>query len=327
MTRYGYSLMCELHHPNDLLEQAQRAEQAGFDFLTISDHFHPWLYSHGHSPYAWSVLGALAAQTESVDLVSLVTCPTMRYHPAIIAQKAATVAAMSGGRFHLGLGAGENLNEHVVGRDWPPVHVRHQMLEEAIEIMKLLWSGGFRSYTGTHFKVYDAKIFTLPEAPPPIHVAASGGASVRLAADAGGGLVATQPDPELVEQFQSLAPEPRPKYGQLGMAIDDDDARARKLAHEQFRFFAPGWKVMSELPNPVNFEAATSNVREEDVAEMIPCGPDPQAHLDAIKQWTDAGFDHVAIVPIGDTDRFFRAWEQELRPRLEEAERATSGNV
>ncbi len=153
MARYGYSLMCELHHPNDLLAQAKRAEEAGFDFLTISDHIHPWLYSHEQSPYAWSVLGALAAQTSRVDLVSLVTCPTMRYHPVIVAQKAATVAAMSGGRFHLGVGAGENLNEHVVGRPWPPASVRQEMLEEAIGIMRTLWSGGFHSHDGKYFTV------------------------------------------------------------------------------------------------------------------------------------------------------------------------------
>jgi G6PDH family F420-dependent oxidoreductase len=316
MTKFGYSLMCELHHPNDLLEQARRAEEAGFDFVTISDHYHPWLDSHDHSPYAWSVLGALAAQTQSVDLVSLVTCPTMRYHPAIVAQKAATIAAMSGGRFHLGLGAGENLNEHVVGRDWPPAHVRHEMLEEAIEIMQLLWTGGFHSYAGRYFTVYDAKIFTMPDAPPPIHVAASGSASARLAAESGGGLVATQPDAKLVQRFLSLASEPRPTYGQLAVAIDDDEARARKAAHEKFRFSAPGWKVMSELANPVNFEAATASVSEEEMAEMISCGPDPDAHVDAIGQWTAAGFDHVAVVPIGDIDRFFDAWEHELRPRL-----------
>jgi G6PDH family F420-dependent oxidoreductase len=321
--RYGYSLMCELHDPNSLRAQAKRAEEAGFDFLTISDHYHPWLYSHGQSPYAWSVLGALAAETERVDLISLVTCPTIRYHPAVVAQKAATVALMSGGRFQLGLGAGENLNEHVVGKAWPPAHVRHEMLEEAIEIMKLLWSGGYHSYAGKHFTVYDARLYTLPETPPPIHVAASGRASVRLAAEAGGGLIATEPSAELVESFQAQAPEHRPKIGQLGMAIDDDEARARKLAREKFRFFAPGWKVMSELPNPINFEAATAAVTDDDAAELVTCGPDPEPHVEAVRQWTDAGFDHVAIVPVGDTERFFDAWEHELRPRLEE--RSTTG--
>src|ERR687886_883969 len=150
MTSYGFSLMCELHDPRALVEQAKRAEAAGFDFVTISDHFHPWLYSHGHSPYAWSVLGGVAATTERIDMISLVTCPTIRYHPAIVAQKAATIAAMSGGRFHLGLGAGENLNEHVVGRGWPPANVRHDMFSEAVEIITRLFAGGYVSTNGEH---------------------------------------------------------------------------------------------------------------------------------------------------------------------------------
>lgn len=316
MTQYGYSLMCELYHPNDLLDQAARAEELGFDFLTISDHIHPWLYSHHHSPYAWSVLGALAAQTQRVELVSLVTCPTIRYHPAIVAQKAATVAAMSEGRFHLGVGAGENLNEHVVGRSWPPASVRHEMLEEAIEIMRSLWSGGFHSHEGKHYTVHDARIYTLPDEPPPVHVAVSGSKSIALAAKAGGGMVAVQPRSELTQSFEAAAGRGKPKYGQIAVSVDDDEARARRFAHERFRFAASGWKVMSELPNPINFEAATANVREEDVAKMISCGPDLDRHAAAIRQWTDAGFDRVAVVQVGEPERFFEAWA-ELRSRLE----------
>jgi len=317
MASYGYSLMCELHDPNVLLAQAARAEEAGFDFVTISDHFHPWLRSHHHSPYAWSVLGALAAQTTDVELVSLVTCPTIRYHPAIVAQKAATVAVMAGGRFRLGVGAGENLNEHVVGRGWPPAHVRHEMLEEAIEIMRALWEGRYHSHDGKHFTVHDARIFTLPQEPPPVYVAVSGAASIELAARVGDGIVATQPQRRLTEAFDQAAGSGKPKYGQLALAVDDDEARARRVAHELFRFGIPGWKVMSELPNPVNFEAATAVVTEGDVADQISCGADVGRHAAAIEQWIEAGFDRIAIVPLGDTDRFFEFWEQELRPRLE----------
>jgi G6PDH family F420-dependent oxidoreductase len=313
MPRYGYSLMCELYHPNDLLAQARRAEEVGFDFLTISDHFHPWLYSHDHSPYAWSVLGALAAQTERVELVSLVTCPTIRYHPAIVAQKAATVAAMSGGRFHLGLGAGENLNEHIVGQGWPPAAVRHEMLAEAIEVMQALWSGGHHSHDGKHYTVHDARIYTLPDEPPPVHVAVSGAKSIALAAQAGGGMVAVQPDAKLTQRFDEAAGSGKPKYGQIAISVDDDEGAARRTAHERFRFSAPGWKVMAELPNPINFEAATAHVREEDVAKSIPCGPDPNRHAKAIGEWTDAGFDRVAIVQVGEPERFFQMWESELR--------------
>ena len=325
MASYGYSLMCELYGPKELLAQAARAEEVGFDFVTISDHFHPWLYSQHHSPYAWSVLGALAAQTRDVELVSLVTCPTIRYHPAIVAQKAATVATMSDGRFRLGLGAGENLNEHVVGRGWPPAHVRHEMLQEAIEIMRTLWSGGYHSHEGKHFTVHDARIFTLPDEPPPLYVAASGSESVALAARAGDGLVATQPERELTEAYDEAAGAGKPKYGQLALAVDDDESRARRVAHELFRFGLPGWKVQSELPNPINFEAATSHVREEDVAEVVPCGADVDRHAEAIGQWTEAGFDHVAIVPLGDIDLFFDFWEQDLQPRLHSFVRTTDG--
>ena len=315
--QYGYSLMCELYHPDDLLAQAVRAEEAGFDFLTISDHFHPWLYSHEHSPYAWSVLGALAVKTNRVDLVSLVTCPTIRYHPAIVAQKAATVAAMSGGRFQFGLGAGENLNEHVVGQGWPPAHVRHEMLEEAIDVMRALWSGGYHSHEGKHYTVHDARIFTLPAEPPPVHVAVSGKRSIELAARTSAGMIAVQPDAKLVGTFDDATGGGRPKYGQVAISVDADEARARKLAHERFRFSAPGWKVMAELPNPINFEAATRHLREEDVAKNMPCGPDAARHADAINRWTRAGFDRVAVVQVGEPDQFFDMWERELRPRLQ----------
>lgn len=313
MPSYGYSLMCELYGPNELLAQAARAEAAGFDFVTISDHIHPWLYSQHHSPYAWSVLGALAAQTQEVELVSLVTCPTIRYHPVIVAQKAATVAVMSDGRFRLGVGAGENLNEHVVGRGWPPVHIRHEMLEEAVEIIRALWRGGYYAHEGTHYRVDDARIFTLPEEPPPIYVAVSGAASVSLAERAGDGMIATDPRAELTRPFVEAG---KPQYGQLALSIDTDKASARRVAHELFRFSAGGWKVQSELPNPVNFEAATAYVREEDVAENVSCGVDPEPHLEAITRWVDAGFDRIAIVALGDHDRFFELWTQELRPRL-----------
>jgi G6PDH family F420-dependent oxidoreductase len=260
------------------------------------------------------VLGALAAQTERVELVSLVTCPTIRYHPAIVAQKAATVAVMSDGRFRLGVGAGENLNEHVVGRGWPPAHIRHEMLEEAIEIIRALWGGGYHAYQGKHYRVDDARIFTLPGEPPPIYVAVSGRESVALAQRAGDGMVAIHPDAELTRPF---ADSGQPRYGQLALSVDEDEAQARRLARKLFRFSTAGWKVQSELPNPVNFEAATASVREEDVAKEISCGVDPDRHFEAIQQWLDAGSDRIAVVALGDLDRFFERWEQELRPRLE----------
>ena len=318
MTQYGFSLMCEVHHPNDLVEQAKRAEAAGFDFLTISDHYHGWLYSHDHSPYAWSVLGALAAVTEQVELISLVTCPIIRYHPAIVAQKAATVAAMSGGRFRLGLGAGEKLNEHVVGEGWPPAATRHAMLAEAIEIMRELWQGGYVTHHGDFYDVEDARVFTLPDEPVPLDIAVSGDKSIALAAEHGDGVIAVQPEAKFVDAFRERSGKPdAPSIGQVGVSVMGDADEALAVAHERLKFMIPGWKVMAELPNPINFEAATATVRPEDVAENVPCGDDPEPILDTIKSWTDAGFSHVALMQAAaDQEPFFDLWEKELRPAL-----------
>ena len=318
MTKFGYSLMCELHHPNDLVEQAKRAEAAGFDFLTISDHYHPWLYSHGHSPYAWSVLGALAAVTEKVELISLVTCPIIRYHPAIVAQKAATIGAMSGGRFRLGLGAGEKLNEHVVGEGWPPATTRHAMLEEAIHIMRELWQGGYVTHHGDFYDVEDARVYTLPDEPVPLDIAVSGDKSIALAAEYGDGVVAVQPEAEFVDKFRGESgKDDAPAIGQVGLSVMADADEALRIAHDRLRFMIPGWKVMAELPNPINFEAATATVRPEDVAENVPCGDDPEPILETVKSWTDAGFSHVALMQAPpDQGPFFDLWEKELRPAL-----------
>lgn len=312
MTTFGFSLMCELHGPRELVQQAQRAEAAGFDFVTISDHFHPWLYSHGHSPYAWSVLGGVAATTERVRMISLVTCPTVRYHPAIVAQKAATMGVMSDGRFELGLGSGENLNEHIVGRGWPAVETRHEMLGEAIDIIRELWSGSYVTFHGDHFDVVDARLYDIPDEQVPLHVAVSGERSVELALDRADGMIAVQPDGKLCEPFAD-----KPRIGQLACSVHEDRDEALRLAHERFRFGAQGWKVMAELPNPINFEAATQPVRPEDMAGTVPHGPDPEPYVEAIKEWADAGFDHIALVQVGpDQEAFFRFWEDKLRPQL-----------
>jgi G6PDH family F420-dependent oxidoreductase len=313
MASFGFSLMCELHDPRALVEQAKRAEAAGFDFVTISDHFHPWLYSHGHSPYAWTVLGGVAATTERIRMISLVTAPIIRYHPAIVAQKAATMGALSGGRFELGLGAGENLNEHVVGQGWPPASTRHEMLAEAIEVIRALWGGGYVTHHGEHYDVEDAKLYTLPDEPVPLYLAVSGRRSVELALETADGMIAITPDSSLTEQFEG-----KPRICQPAFSVHDDEQEALRLAHERFRFSAQGWKVMAELPNPINFEAATEPVRPEDMADAVPHGPDPQPYLDAIREWTDAGFDHLAFVQVGpDQEAFFRFWEEKLRPELD----------
>lgn len=316
MTAYGYTLFCEGHDPRDLVRAGIEAEAAGFDDLVISDHFHPWLPEHAHSPFAWSILGALAHATERAQLATMVTCPTVRYHPAIVAQMAATVAVMSDGRFTLGLGAGERLNEHVVGRGFPAAEVRHEMLDEALDVIQALWEGNYTSHRGPHFTVEDARIFDLPPDGIDLFVAASGPESVQLSIKAGG-LCCTDPQRELVEAFTGGGGGAADTWSQIPLSWHADEQEAVRLAKERFRFGLPGWKVMSELPNPVNFDAATRFVRDDDIAEKIPCGPDPERHAEAIRQYLDAGFGHVAVAYLGDdVPGFLRFWQNELLPLL-----------
>jgi G6PDH family F420-dependent oxidoreductase len=314
VTEIGYTLMSEEHGPKELVQIARRAEQAGFGFLVASDHYHPWVPSQQHSPYAWTVLGAVAAVTERIELATMVTCPIIRYHPAIVAQKAATLGVLSDGRFTLGLGAGERLNEHVVGRGWPSVEVRHEMLAEAIDVIRLLWEGGYQSHRGTHFTVEDARVFDLPDQPVPIGVAGSGAASISLAAEKGDALIATEPDAELVEGFARAGGDRANTWNQIPVCWGADADKALETAHERFKWSALGWKVQAELPNPVNFEAASGTVRPEDLTDSIPTGPDPQPYVDAIRKVADAGFQKVALLQIGDDqDGFFDFWDAELR--------------
>ena len=317
MPRYGFKLMTELHGPAALLDQARRAEDAGFDFLGISDHIHPWLDSHGHAPFAWTVLGALARGTERAELVTMVTCPIIRYHPVVVAQMAATVGVMSGGRFRLGVGSGERLNEHVVGQGWPPADVRHEMLREAIEVFRLLWQGGFHSYRGEHVVVEDARIYDLPDEPVPVFVAASGGPSATLAGELGDGLVAVDAESSIIDAYADAGGDRSSTWTEVSVSWHPDEAEARRIAHERLRFSAQGWKVMAELPNPVNFEAATEPVTEDQIADAVPCGNDPKRFVEAIQEYADAGFEHIAVLPAGDdTEGFIRFWTEEVRPLL-----------
>lgn len=302
--KIGYKLATEAFGPAEIIRQAAAAEQAGFDFVELSDHFHPWLDDQGHSAFTWSLLGAMAERTERVGLATGVTCPTIRYHPAIIAQAAATVALLSEGRFTLGLGSGERLNEHVVGRGFPAVATRHAMLREAIEIIRLLWEGGYRSYDGRYFQLEDARLFDLPASPPPIAIAASGGPSARLAAACGEGLFATEPKPEIIREFARSGGR-GPRYGEVPLAYARDEHDAAQAVLSTTRWALTGWKVMSELPNPVNFAAATTTVTEDDVAARFACGPDPARHLEVAQQFVDAGFDHLVLMNAGpDPDGF-----------------------
>ncbi|WP_084958915.1 TIGR03557 family F420-dependent LLM class oxidoreductase [Thermoactinospora rubra] len=319
MTEFGYTLLCEQTPPKQLVADLVDAEQAGFGFSVISDHYFPWIEEQGHSPYAWSVLGAAAQATERIPLMTFVTCPIMRYHPAVVAQKAATMGVLSDGRFTLGVGAGENLNEHVVGRGWPSVRVRHEMLGEALEIITALFSGEYVDYEGDYFTVDSAKLYDLPENPVPVAVAASGQESVEIAAELGDGLIATEPRAELVSSFEEAGGE-GPKYGQVPVCYDQDADAARERAGRLWRWGVAGWKVMAELPGPVNFAAHSRFVRPEDVVAGVPCGPDVEPYVEAVRAFTDAGFTHVALCQIGaEHQKEFVTWaERQLLPALRE---------
>ncbi|GAA4901431.1 G6PDH family F420-dependent oxidoreductase [Stackebrandtia albiflava] len=316
--RLGYKLAAEAFGPADLIDQAVRAERAGFDFAEMSDHYHPWLDVQGHSPFAWTVLGAIAVKTERLGLATGVTCPTVRYHPAIIAQAAATLGLVSGGRFVLGLGSGERLNEHVVGQGFPAVEERHELFREALEIIRLLWRGGYRSYRGTHLKLEDARVFDLPETPPLIAVAAGGARAARIAGELGDGLFTTEPRADLVAHYREAGGN-GPRYAEVAVAWAPDEQTAVRAAWETTRWAVTGWKVMAELPNPVNFEAAAATVREDDIREKLACGPDPQRYIAAVQEYVDAGYDHIVLMNAGpDPAGFIDFFQSELNGPLRE---------
>jgi G6PDH family F420-dependent oxidoreductase len=316
MPTFGYKLMSEEHGPIELLQNARRAEELGFDFVAISDHFHPWVEKQGHAPSAWTVLGAIAARTERIGLTTAVTCPTVRYHPALVAQFAATLALLSNDRFTLGVGAGENLNEHIVGAGWPPPHTRQAMLAEAVDIISQLWTGQELSHEGNYFEVDRAKLWDVPARPPRLAIAAGGPKAAQLAGEKGAALFATEARPELVETW-SQAGGQGPRYAEVALCWARDEAEAVRVAHERFSFGMLGWKVMPELPTPASFEAAVANVHPEDVSKQVACGPDPERHVASIKKYIDAGFDHLVLVGVGaDQQGFLRFWSDELAPRL-----------
>lgn len=315
MAKFGYKLMTEEHGPAALIENSQRAEAAGFDFLSISDHFHPWLESQGHAPFAWSVMGGIAQATSRIGIATGLTCPIIRYHPAIVAQAAATVAVMSKGRFTLAVGAGERLNEHVTGARWPSTPERHAMLGEAIDICRTLWKGGVHSWQGEHYVVDHARLYDLPDDPIAILVGVSGPASVALAAGKGDGIMATEPKADLVEGFR--AKKQGPAYAEAVLSYAESKEAGLAQAHETFRFSALGWPVNSELRDVDGFESASQFVRPEDLADTIAAGPDVEAHLKVIRQYLDAGFDHIVLTcPGRQQARFIDFFEKELRPRL-----------
>ncbi|WP_280386918.1 TIGR03557 family F420-dependent LLM class oxidoreductase [Nocardia wallacei] len=306
MTRFGYTLMTEQSGPKELVRYAQAAEDVGFEFATISDHYSPWLASQGHSPYAWSVLGAVAAVTRRMDLMTYVTCPTMRYHPAVVAQKAATVQILSDGRFTLGLGSGENLNEHVIGAGWPSVAERQERLREAVQLIRELHTGNTVTRHGRWYRADAARLWDLPETPVPIAVAVSGSRSVDRFAPLADEMVLTAPESELIEQWHRtrslvLGDSTRSRVTcQVPVSWDTHRDSAIHRAHDQFRWFAGGWAVNSTVTTPSGFSDASQFVRPEDVADSIPCGPDLDEMVAAVRPFLEAGCTDVTIVQIGD---------------------------
>ncbi|CAN5231066.1 LLM class F420-dependent oxidoreductase [soil metagenome] len=317
MTKLGYALSCEEHEPDDLVRYAARAEDAGFGFAFISDHFHPWVDRQGQSPFVWNVIGAIAATTERLRLGTGVTCPLIRTHPAIIAQAAATSAAMMPGRFLLGLGTGENLNEHILGDRWPSVDVRLEMLEEAVEVIRLLWRGGVQSHRGRHYTVDNARIYTLPDEPAPILMAAKGKKAGTLAGRSGDGLVGVSPDEEMMKAFESAGGAGKPRYGQVTVCWAQDEAEAKRTAYEWWPNAGVKGDLSVELPLPRHFQQAGEMVSEDDVAESVVCGPDPDRHLEAIRTFEEGGYDHVYVHQVGpDQEGFFRFYKREVLPKL-----------
>ncbi|MCV7288738.1 LLM class F420-dependent oxidoreductase [Mycolicibacterium wolinskyi] len=320
MTRFGYTLMTEQSGPKDLVRYAVSAEQVGFDFEVCSDHFSPWLATQGHAPSAWPVLGAVAHATEAVQLYSYVTCPTIRYHPAVVAQQAATLQILADGRFTLGLGSGENLNEHVVGRGWPTIERRLDMLAEAIKIIRELLTGELVDFRGEYFEVDSARIWDLPAEPLTIGVSMTGEKAVEKLAVAADHLINVAPDRKIIDEWRSLRqstgvlPEGR-VIGQIPVCWDTDRDAAVKRAHDQFRWFAGGWSVNADLPTPAGFAGATQFVRPDDVASSIPCGPDLDAIVAAVDEYRQAGFTDIALVQIGG-DSQERFLDEAAKPLL-----------
>jgi len=320
MAAIGYTLSSEEFGPDELVGFAVRAERAGFDFLSVSDHYHPWVDRQGNSPFVWAVLGALAQTTERIEVMTGVTCPTTRIHPAIVAQAAATVAVMLGDRFTLGVGSGENLNEHILGDRWPETAVRQERLAEAVEVIRELWRGELTSHRGRHYTVENARIYTRPETPPPICVAAAGPRATELAGRIGDGFIGLVPDREVIEQFARAGGEGKPRYGQVHVCWAADEAQARRTALEWWPNAVVGGNLNWELPLPSHFEDASAWAGEDDVAKSIVCGPDVDRHVEAIREHLDAGYDHVYFHQVGpDQEGLFDFAERELLPRLEDA--------
>jgi G6PDH family F420-dependent oxidoreductase len=314
--KIGFFLSCEEYAPAELLAQARRAEEAGFEGLWISDHYHPWTDEQGESAFVWSMIGALSQVTERVPITTGVTCPTLRIHPAVIAQAAATSQVLLGGRFRFGVGSGEALNEHILGDKWPEADVRLEMLEEAIAVIRGLWEGGQYSHRGTHYTVENARIYTLPDEPPPIYVSGFGPKATDLAARIGDGYCTVAPD-ELIQRFRDNGGGDKVVQAGTKVAYGPDRDERVKTFHRIWPNDAVPGELAQVLPTPAHFEQASQLVTPEMLAEQAPCGPDVDEHLQTIQEYADAGVDELYIQQVGGLhDEFFAAYEKEILPKF-----------
>ena len=316
MVHLGYTLSSEEFGPQTLADNARLAEEAGFAFASISDHFHPWLDSQGHSPFVWGALGAISQTTTSMLIGTGVTCPILRTHPAIIAQAAATAADLLPGRFYFGVGTGEALNEHILGQQWPPLSMRREMLSEAIDLIRTLWSGNYVTTEGRFYRVDNARIYTLPRDLPPIHVAAGGQKAAELAAEIGDGLIATSPDRELIDHFKEKGGK-GPIIGQLTVCWGEDEEMQAETARHYWANAAIPGQLGQELAIPTYFEQAAELVTNEKIKEAMPCGPDIEKIVEEVQAFERAGFTHVYLHQVGpDQEPFIAMAKERLLPRF-----------
>jgi G6PDH family F420-dependent oxidoreductase len=314
MAKIGYFLSSEEFGPTELVAQAKMAEDAGFEALWISDHYHPWLAEQGNSPFVWSVIGALA-QATNLPISTAVTCPTTRIHPAVVAQAAATSAILTGGRFVLGVGTGEALNEHILGDPWPSADVRLDMLEEAVEVMRALWTGEVVEHHGTYYDVEHARLYSLPDEPVPVYVSGFGPKAAQLAGRIGDGFVCTKPDTDLIDAFRKAGGQGKPMQVGTKVCYGPDADEAKQTAHHFWRNEALPGELAQVLPTPEHFQQASELVTPDMMP--TPAGPDPDVHVEALTKFLDAGYDELYVQQIGpNQEAFFSFFADKVLPQL-----------